>query len=85
MAKPLPAAKRTVDLSAPARRMSRIRRDPPPPPERKLTRAELREREKWVIGIGVTAFALALFLIILAVNNGPGWTPGQLHVVVEGS
>ena len=81
MASPLPTRKQTVDLARTGPVGSRIRRDPPPKPERKLTKAEIREREAWLMGIGITAFALALFVILVALNIGPGWSPSQVNIV----
>lgn len=84
MAQPLPAAKKAVDLAGGVRRTgSRIRRAPPPGPEKKLTAAQLRERELWVVVTGMIAVALALALIMLAVARWGGWSPRDYVVVIS--
>ncbi|WP_300973465.1 hypothetical protein [Sphingomonas sp. LHG3406-1] len=84
MARPLASGKKAVDLAGGARRVgSRIRRDPPPPPERKVTTAELREREAWVIATGIMAVALAIGVILFAVARWSGWSPSHYTVRVE--
>ena len=64
MAVPHPTTKPTVNLASPGPRVSRIRRDPPPP-EKKLLFVDLKQREQWTVVIGVTTFAIAIFIIIL--------------------
>jgi hypothetical protein len=83
MAAPLPTRKQTVDLSKGGVRISRIRRDPPPPPPKVLTKAELREREAWMVGIGVVVFAVALFVVLVAINKGPGWSLGDVEITIQ--
>lgn len=84
MAQPLPVRKQAVDLASGPRKVgSRIRRAPPPKPEKKLTRAEIREREAWIIGTGMVAVALALTVILLAVGRWGGWSPAQHQVVLQ--
>lgn len=84
MAQPLPVRKKAVDLAGGPRRVgSRIRRAPPPKPEKKLSAAELREREKWVVIVGVSAFALALMVILLAIGMWGGWSPADYLLVIE--
>ena len=80
MARPLQPGKKAVDLAAPALRVSRIRRDPPPRPVRPVTAAELRERDARHIVIGIIALALALFVVLIGVNNIAGWSPSQYSV-----
>lgn len=73
-----------MDLAGGPRRVgSRIRRAPPPPPEKKLTAAEIREREAWVVGTGILAVALALMVIILATARWGGWSPADYVIRLE--
>ena len=83
MARPLQTRKNAVDLAAPGPRVSRIRRDPPPP-VKLITAAEIRERHARTIIVGVTAFALALFAILIGFSNVAGWSPSQYTIrIVE--
>ena len=82
MASPSPRAKKTVDMAAPALRVSRIRRDPPPP-ERKVTAGEVRESEAWSVVLGIGLMALALLVILVALNNAAGWSPSQYTVYIR--
>ena len=68
MASPLKSGKQSVNLATPAPRVSRIRRDPVPLAKEKEVR-DPRERERSDVLIGVTAFALAIFVIILGFSN----------------
>jgi hypothetical protein len=77
MARPL--RKPSVDLAAPAVRVSRIRRDPPPP-VKEITAADIKDQDARSVFIGVTTIALALFVIHLAVSNSAGWSPRQYTV-----
>lgn len=79
MAAPIKTRKRTVDLSAPAVRGSRIRRLPPPPPAKTLSAHEIREREKKVAAIGIIGTALAVVVVTVALGDQWGWTPAQYH------
>ena len=83
MAAPLPTAKKTVDLAASRGvRVSRIRRDPPPTVKEKvITRAELRRREAWMLAIGITAMAIALFVVLIAVSRWAGWSLTDYEIV----
>lgn len=62
--------RKTVELR-PAAAPSRIRRDPPVRVDKaeKLLRAYPTEREIWTVVIGVTAFAIALTIIILGISD----------------
>ena len=71
MASPSPRANQSVNLAAPATRGSRIRRDPPPV-VKEVTAADIRERDYRYTAIGVTAFALALFAVLLGVASVTG-------------
>jgi hypothetical protein len=69
MASPLKSAKKSVDLAAPGKLGSRIRRDPPPPKPKEMSLAERNERDRrWGI-IGIILFALALFVIWLGFSS----------------
>jgi hypothetical protein len=83
MAAPLPTAKKTVDLAATrGMRVSRIRRDPPPVvKEKTFTRAELRQREAWMMAVGITAMAVALFVVLVAVSRWAGWSMTDYEIV----
>ena len=84
MAQPLPVRKKAVDLAGGQRRVgSRIRRAPPPKPERKLSAAELRERERVVVVTGIVAFAVALTVIMFAVGKWGGWSPSEVEIVIN--
>lgn len=77
MARPL--RKPSVDLAAPAVRVSRIRRDPPPP-VKEITAADIKDQDARSVFIGVTTIALAIFVILIAVSNSAGWSPSQYTV-----
>jgi hypothetical protein len=61
------SVKRKVDLGAPGRRGSRIRRAPPPPSVKETSPEELRERERRTAIAGVTALALVISLVVLGI------------------
>ena len=81
MAGPLPT-KTTVDLAAIGLPRSRIRRDPPPV-TRELREVDVEEREARTMVIGVTVFAVALFVLALAVSNAAGWSPSQYSLTLK--
>lgn len=82
MARPLAATKKAVDLAGGPRKVgSRIRRAPPPKPEKKLSAAELREREKWIVLTGIIAVGLAVAVILYAVGRWGGWSPADYGIV----
>ena len=69
-------AKQSVNLASGEARVSRIRRDPPPKVVEKEIDPDVVDRRDVVIG--VLAFALSIFVIILAFGNRPsGWTPQE--------
>ena len=74
MASPLATGKQSVDMAAGAVRVSRIRRDPPPKVKEKPPR-DPDVRDTRVVVIGILTFALAFFVIALAVSSYVGWTP----------
>jgi hypothetical protein len=78
MTRPSPTGKKSVNLASPGVRVSRIRRDPPPVVKEKFV--DLKEREQWDVTIGVLAFALAIFVIILAFGGYSGRSPVQYTV-----
>ena len=82
MANPIQSRKTTVDLAAPVVRVSRIRRDPPPP-VKVVSTAEVRERDAWVIVVGIVTFALALVVILIAFSNVAGWSPRQYTITIR--
>ncbi len=83
MASPFQSRKKSVDLATPVPRVSRIRRDPPPP-VKVVSVVEIKEREARTVVIGIIAFALALFIIMIAVSNAAGWSPRQYAVHIRG-
>ena len=76
MAKVLPTSKQSVDLASSGPKVSRIRRDPPTP-VKPIEAVDIEERESWTIAIGVMSFALALFVVVLALSAAAGWSPSQ--------
>ncbi|HEU4499193.1 MAG TPA: hypothetical protein VFR60_07625 [Sphingomicrobium sp.] len=82
MARPLPTGKQTVNLASGEVRVSKIRRDPPPAEKPKALRHPDEVNRSAVI-VGVVAFALAIFVIILAVGSYNGWSPRQYTIDVK--
>lgn len=64
MARLLQNEKTRVDLAPPALRVSRIRRDPVPS-AKEPSAADIREQDSRGAIIGMTAFALAMFVILV--------------------
>ena len=81
MARPLTSGKQSVNLATSGPRVSRIRRDPPPKVKEK--EVHIDEIDRRAVVIGVLAFALSIFVIILAVASYKGWSPGQYTIHVE--
>ena len=81
MASPQPTGKQSVNLASSdgAPRVSRIRRDPPPKAELPVV-VDAVEREQWAVVLGVLSFALAIFVIILALAMYAGWSPSQYTI-----
>ena len=75
MAKPLQSGKQSVNLAAGGVRVSRIRRDPPPKVVEKEIDPDTVDREDVIVG--VLAFALALFVIVMAFGSYSGWSLRQ--------
>jgi len=75
MARPNPTGKQSVNLAPSGVKVSRIRRDPPPAVKEKIV--DLKERERWEVAVGVLAFTLALFVIMLGFGSYSGWSPRE--------
>lgn len=82
MARPLPTGKQTVNLASGEVRVSKIRRDPPPPVKPTALRHP-DEVNRSAVVVGVVAFALAIFVIILAVGSYNGWSPRRYTVDIK--
>ena len=87
MAQPLQTAKKSVNLAsspAPAGpRVSRIRRDPPPPPAPEAIPVDPDERDRSDVIVGIAAFALAIFAVILAFGIYSSWSPREYAIEVN--
>jgi hypothetical protein len=84
MAQPLPVRKQSVDLAGGPRKVgSRIRRAPPPKAEKPLSAAEVREREAWMMGIGILSVALALMIVLLYAARWGGWSPSDYAIMLD--
>ena len=81
MASPLQTGKRSVNLTAGVGG-SRIRRDPPPVAKPVAVR-DPEERERWMVIVGVVAFALAIVAVTIGLSSASGWSPGEYKVHVE--
>ena len=85
MARPIPTAKPSVNLASnPASsgpRVSRIRRDPPPVVKEKIV--SLEEHDEWTVVVGVLAFALAIFFLIIAFSGYSGRSAAGYTVEVK--
>ena len=81
MARSSSAVKKSVDLASSGPRVSRIRRDPPPVVKEKLVDPDVVDRRD--VAIGVIAFALSIFVIILAFGGYTGKSSQQQPVVVR--
>jgi hypothetical protein len=81
MARPLSTGKKSVNLASPEVRVSKIRRDPPPVVKEKIV-LDPDERDQWNVVVGVLAFTLAIFVIILAVSSYTDRSPRQYTVQV---
>ena len=78
MAQPLHTGKQPVNLASAAPRVSRIRRDPPP--AAKETLVELEESEETIVVVGILAFALAIFFLVLAFGVYSAWSPSEYTI-----
>lgn len=76
MASPLSTGKKSVNLATAGPRVSKIRRDPPPKVKEIPVRAA-DERDRQDVAIGIAAFALAIFVIMLAIATYTGHSPRE--------
>jgi len=81
MATPLKSGKQSVNLASPPR-VSKIRRDPPPM-VKKVEVKDPEDRDTQTVVIGVIAFAVALFIVMLGISTYSGWSPGDYNVEVN--
>lgn len=76
MASPLSTGKKSVNLAAGEVRVSKIRRDPPPK-VKEIPVRDADERDREDVMIGIVAFALAIFVIMLAIASYTGHSPRE--------
>lgn len=74
MASPLQSAQQSVNLQPVARRVSKIRRDPPPV-AKKVEERDPDTRDTRTLILGILAFELALLIIFIAIASYNGWSP----------
>jgi hypothetical protein len=79
MARPLPTAKQSVNLTTPAVRGSRIRRDPPPI-DKEVPLRDPEEYERRMVVIGIAVFTAALIAVLIGFSSIGSWSPRQ-HVI----
>ena len=82
MASPHKTGKKSVNLASPPVPGSQIRRDPPPP-VKELVVLDPEERDRRDVILGVTIFALAIFVILFAFGHYSGWSPTQYTVEIR--
>lgn len=80
MASPLHAGKQPVNLAAKGAPGSRIRRDPPPA-ARKTVVPDRDENDRHSAAAGITAFAIAIVILVFAFGYWAGWSPRELGTV----
>ena len=78
MAQPLQTRKQSVNLASAGPRVSRIRRDPPPPV--KETFVDIEESDETIVFVGVLAFALAIFFLVVAFGVYSAWSPSEYTI-----
>ncbi len=78
MASPIHSGKQSVDLASAGPRVSRIRRDPPPAV--KETLVQLEESDQTIVVVGVLAFAMAIFFLVLAFGVYSAWSPSAYTI-----
>ena len=81
MAQPLHTGKQPVNLASAGPRVSRIRRDPPPAV--KETIVDLEESDETIVVVGVLAFALAIFFLVLAFGIYSAWSPSEYTIELK--
>ena len=79
MANPLQTGKKSVDLASSGRRVSRIRRDPPPIAKKIVVR-DAEERDQRTVVIGISAFAIAIAIVMFGISINYGWQPAEYTV-----
>ena len=83
MTRPLQTGKQSVNLASnmasAGPRVSKIRRDPPPPVKEKAA-VDFEESEQWAVIVGVLAFALSIFVVIVAFGSYSRWSPREYKV-----
>ena len=67
-------------MASAAPRVSRIRRDPPPAV--KETLVDLEESDQTIVVVGVVAFALAIFVVIVAFGVYSVWSPSEYTIAL---
>jgi hypothetical protein len=84
MASPLDTTKQTVNLApaGAARRVSRIRRNPPPAPAKEPV-LDREDREKLSFTFGILAITLALAIAIVGVGAYAGSSPREYQLYFE--
>ena len=81
MAQPLHSGKQAVNLASAGPRVSRIRRDPPPPV--KETIVDIEESDETIVFVGVLAFALAIFVLVVAFGVYSAWKPSEYTIEMK--
>ena len=79
MTSPLKTGKQTVNLAPDAKRVSKIRRDPPPI-ARKTVIPDRDESDRRSAAIGIVVFTLAVVAVIFALGSWAGWSPSEYTV-----
>ena len=82
MASPLQPAKPTVNLATDAKRVSKIRRDPPPV-VRETVIPDRDESDRRSAAIGIIVFTLAVVAVVFALGSWAGWSPSDYTVRVK--
>ena len=80
MASPLKTGKQSVDLAAPGARVSKIRREPPPKGLKEIPVRDRDEMDRWMVGVGVIVFALAIMVVLIGLSSMIGWSPADYRV-----
>ena len=78
MANPLQTGKKSVNLTTPVRG-SRIRRDPPPIAKKIIIR-DPEERDQRTVVIGISAFAIAIAIVMFGISINYGWQPAEYNI-----
>ena len=78
MASPLATGKQSVDLSGRVPG-SRIRRDPAPARKTVVLR-DRDEHNRRIVLVGVSAFALAIFIVLIGFSYAMSWSPSRYEI-----